>query len=62
MGNEEIALKGGTHGSVVQVGDTVRRVCRPSTATVYRLLQHLERAGFDGAPRALNVVRAQRRA
>ncbi|MEU8042172.1 aminoglycoside phosphotransferase family protein [Streptosporangium sp. NPDC049078] len=53
---EEIPLLGGdvTDG-VVRVGDTVRRPCRASTASVHALLRHLERSGFEGAPRALGV-------
>ncbi|MGI8551990.1 MAG: phosphotransferase [Dehalococcoidia bacterium] len=50
---EEVNLFGGTHGPVIRIGDTVRREPRPSTSTVQCLLRHLERAGFDGAPRAL---------
>src|SRR5205085_6745988 len=37
----------------VRVGDTVRRSSREWSPAVIDLLQHLERAGFDGAPRAL---------
>ncbi|MFI6455863.1 phosphotransferase [Streptosporangium amethystogenes] len=52
----EIPLLGGdvTDG-VVRVGDTVRRPSRASTASVHALLRHLERSGFEGAPRALGV-------
>lgn len=49
----ELPLRGGTHGPVVRVGQTVRRVARPSTAAIHAMLRHLDRAGFDGAPRAL---------
>lgn len=50
----EVPLTGGriTEG-VVLAGDTVRRPSGPHTAFVHRLLEHLERAGFEGAPRAL---------
>jgi len=53
--SEETVLSGGTAnaGLVVRVGGTVRRP--PSTAGTRALLQHLERAGFDGAPRHLGV-------
>lgn len=39
----------------MRIGDTVRRPAGPWTPAVHRLLAHLERAGFDGAPRALGV-------
>jgi hypothetical protein len=52
MHEDEVALPGGTHGPVVRVGDTVRRLSRPSTPAVHSLLRHLESKGFD-APRAL---------
>ncbi|MGI8336285.1 phosphotransferase enzyme family protein [Actinomadura scrupuli] len=52
----EISLTGGdvTEG-VVRVGDTVRRPLRSHTAAVHGLLHHLERSGFDGAPRVLGI-------
>ena len=37
----------------VRVGDTVRRSSDRWSTAVVDLLQHIERAGFDGAPRAL---------
>ena len=40
-------------GSVVRVGDTVRRPVRPWSAAVEALLLHLESVGFDAAPRFL---------
>ena len=49
----EEPLPGGTHAPVVRVGDTVRRRPRPATPAVHALLRHLERVGFDGAPRLL---------
>jgi Ser/Thr protein kinase RdoA (MazF antagonist) len=51
----ETPLDGGytNAGLVVRVGDTVRRP-RSSPAT-HALLRHLERVGFDGAPRLLGV-------
>ncbi len=53
MAEPEIVLKGGTDSSVVRVGKTVRRVRRAWSPTVLDLLRHLEREGFDRAPRAL---------
>jgi hypothetical protein len=56
LGEVEIPLVGGdvTDG-VVRVGDTVRRPVRPHSAAVHALLRHLERAGFDAAPRFLGI-------
>jgi hypothetical protein len=51
--HHETPLYGGTHGPVVRVGNTVRRVPRASTPAVHALLRHLESVGFDGAPRAM---------
>jgi Phosphotransferase enzyme family len=53
----ETQLHGGTanRGLVVRVGDTVRRPARPSSPAVHALLDHLERVGFDGAPRFLGI-------
>lgn len=52
----EIELGGGASGlGVVRVGDTVRRPQRFVTNTMREVLQHLERAGFDAAPRWLGV-------
>lgn len=52
--SEEILLTGGalTEG-VVRVGDTVRRP--PRSQVMRDVLVHLERAGFDAAPRWLGV-------
>ena len=54
---QEEALAGGTdpRAGVVRVGDTVRRPASPSSAAVRALLVHLERVGFDGAPRFLGL-------
>ena len=38
-----------------KVGDTVRRGTGPWTPAVHALLRHLERVGFDGAPRVLGA-------
>jgi hypothetical protein len=52
---DEVVLPGGltNAGRVSRVGDTVRRP--PSSAATWALLEHLERVGFDGAPRFLGV-------
>lgn len=52
----EVRLVGGavTDG-VVRVGDTVRRPPRESSRLMREVLVHLERAGFDGAPRWLGI-------
>jgi Phosphotransferase enzyme family len=53
----EVLLHGGltNAGLVSRVGDTVRRPPRPRGASTWALLEHLERVGFDGAPRFLGV-------
>lgn len=53
---QEIPLLGGdvTEG-VVRVGDTVRRPTVPNADLIHALLLHLERVGFDGAPRFLGI-------
>jgi hypothetical protein len=40
---------------VTRVGDTVRRPLRPTSDATRALLDHLERVGFEGAPRYLGV-------
>jgi hypothetical protein len=40
---------------VTRVGDTVRRPRRATGAATHALLGHLERVGFDGAPRFLGI-------
>ena len=50
---EEIPLFGGNVGTVVRVGDTVRRTTGPWTPAVHELLVHLERVGFEYSPRVL---------
>jgi hypothetical protein len=54
---DEVPLPGGraNRGSVVRVGDTVRRPLRPTSRAIHALLRHLEAVGFDGAPRLLGV-------
>jgi hypothetical protein len=53
----EEALAGGlgNEGQVVRIGNAVRRPTGPWTPAVHQLLVHLERVGFDGAPRVLGV-------
>jgi Phosphotransferase enzyme family len=54
---EEELLQGGTTnaGLVTRVGDTVRRPLRPTSGATKALLDHLERVGFEAAPRHLGV-------
>ena len=52
---DEEPLDGGNLGGAVRVGDTVRRVTGPWTPAVHSLLDHLERTGFSGAPRARGI-------
>jgi hypothetical protein len=58
----EVPLLGGTanRGRVHRVGDTVRRPLRPTAPATHALLRHLERVGFDGAPRILGIDRRGR--
>lgn len=53
---EEVLGGGATNvGSVVRVGDTVRRPRTASSPVVEAFLVHLEEVGFDGAPRFRGV-------
>ncbi len=52
--------KGDVTEGVVRVGDTVRRPHQPQSWAVAGYLDHLERAGFDGAPRFLGLDDAGR--
>src|SRR3954466_10925699 len=54
----EVLLGGGltNAGRVSRVGHTVRRPWRPTSSATWALLDHLERVGFDGAPRFLGVA------
>jgi Ser/Thr protein kinase RdoA (MazF antagonist) len=54
---QEVPLRGGitNAGLVTRVGHTVRRPRRPTSPATHALLQHLERVGFDGAPRFLGI-------
>ncbi len=49
---EEHELAGGNLSRVVRVGDSVRRPAGDWTPAVHALLDHLERKGFEAAPRA----------
>jgi hypothetical protein len=52
MRNHEIPLGGGAMTSgVVRIGDTVRRPAPDGGSLMREVLLHLERVGFDGAPR-----------
>jgi hypothetical protein len=50
---EEPLTGGNVSVGAVRVGDTVRRPANPWSASIDALLIHLERVGFEGAPRAL---------
>ena len=54
-GPEEPLLGGDVTEGIVRVGDTVRRPRTSSSEAVRTVLDHLERAGFEGAPRFLGV-------
>jgi hypothetical protein len=49
----EQTLDGGNSVGAVRIGEAVHKQASPWTPTVHALLRHLEKAGFDGAPRAL---------
>lgn len=51
----EEPLAGGNVSVVSKVGNTVRRGVGPWTPAVHALLRHLERVGFEGAPRVLGT-------
>lgn len=56
LSGTEVALKGGmSTPGVVRVGDTVRRPLTKESAFVHDVLRHLERRGFDRAPRFLGT-------
>ena len=52
-GRGQELLAGGNVGVAVRVGDTVRRAAGPWSRSVDAVLAHLEKVGFEGAPRAL---------
>jgi len=58
----EVPLPGGNANRdlVMRVGDTVRRPLRPTSTATHALLEHLEAAGFTGAPRFLGIDRSGR--
>ena len=54
--NEQVLPGGFTNaGRVVRIGDTVRRPQRVTSPATWALFEHLERIGFEGAPRFLGV-------
>ncbi|HEX3813042.1 MAG TPA: hypothetical protein VHX59_09390, partial [Mycobacteriales bacterium] len=58
MGDIEIGERlagGGDSGSIVRIGDTIRRPIRPQSASVHALLLHLEAVEFKGAPRVSGI-------
>jgi hypothetical protein len=60
--HQEVPLHGGTTnaGRVTRVGDTVRRPQHPTSEATRALLGHLERVGFEGAPRYLGIDSSSR--
>jgi hypothetical protein len=52
---EELVLSGSATDRVVRVGDTVRKPPHRNSQLVRDVLVHLERVGFDAAPRWLGV-------
>src|SRR5918998_5052211 len=54
--SEELLNGGLTNaGRVSRIGNTVRRPRQPTSPSTWALFDHLERVGFDGAPRFLGV-------
>ena len=51
----EQELEGGNTGGAVRIGDTVRRATGPWTPSVHSLLRHLDRVGFEQAPKPLGI-------
>lgn len=49
----EETLPGGRTTGAVRIGDVVYKPAAPWTPSVHALLRHLEKHGFEGAPRAL---------
>ncbi|MBP1873993.1 hypothetical protein J2Z19_003712 [Ensifer adhaerens] len=46
---------GNVNAGVVRIGDTVRRRTGPQSASIHRLLLHLEAEGFGASPRFLGI-------
>src|ERR1700712_469901 len=54
--DEGMPLGGGrTTAGVVRIGNAVHRPVRPWTPAVHAVLRHLEKVGFEGAPRVLGL-------
>jgi hypothetical protein len=53
--SDQREMPGGSVQRVIRIGDTVRRETGPWSATVHALLTHLERVGFERAPRFLGI-------
>lgn len=54
MAQQEEVLSGGNVNQVVRIGETVRRHVKPNPYVV-ELLLHLEKVGYDHAPRFLGI-------
>jgi hypothetical protein len=52
---EETLAGGNTHEGIVRINETVHRPTGPWTPGVHSLLGHLEKQGFDGAPRVHGI-------
>lgn len=48
-------LQDDPHRRVVRIGDTVRRPMHRWSPTIHEILQHLEKTGFEYAPRVLGI-------
>lgn len=59
MTQEEV-LEGGNVNHIVRMANTVRRPTGYWSPTVHELLRHLEKQGFEGAPRFLGIDEADR--
>ena len=58
---DEVATQtAGLTSRVLRIGRTVRRPVHKNTAVVQALLEHVEKTGFGGAPRALGVDQQRR--
>jgi len=52
---QEEVLKGGNVNHIVRKEDTVLRTTGYWSPSVHELLKHLEKQGFEGAPRFLGI-------